>query len=120
MNKFEQTWENYVELWRLTDKNEMKNRAKNVIVNDCGYRDPLIQANGTEALFNYIYEFQQQFSGGYIETYAFMSHHGRSMANWHMKSSNATIISEGISFGEYNEAGELTCMTGFFETQGNG
>ncbi len=120
MNDFKKTWESYVGLWKLDDKQKMKSAMQGVLTQDCIYSDPLIQTTDLDALFDYICEFQKQFTGGYLETYYFLSHHNKSVAKWHLKLADATIIGDGVSFGTYNKNGELTTMSGFFDTPENG
>ena len=60
--------------------------------------------------------FHEQTPGGYFETTYFLAHNNKSVAKWEMKNDEDTVLSDGISYGEFNEKGKLTSITGFYET----
>ncbi len=109
------TWERYVSAWK-----EVAREGKLAALGDsvdpaCKYRDPLTAADGHEALTDYMLGFHQQVPGGHFETVYFASHHDRSVARWNMRNGDNVVLSEGISYGEYDQRGKLVAMTGFFD-----
>ena len=109
-------WEAYTKAWKEASA-EGKRAALRVSVDSaCVYRDPLVRADGTDALIEYMMEFHRQIPGGHFETTYFLSHHDRSVARWNMRNGQGLVVGEGISFGEYDARGALVTMTGFFET----
>ena len=118
MNRdFKAVWERYVDSWRAESSLEKRRLLAGVVSSACVYRDPLTEAEGWDALIAHMEAFQRQIPGAYFVTQSFMTHHGRSVAHWHMLGPAGNKLGEGTSFGEYGANGELTGMTGFFETQ---
>ena len=53
--------------------------------------------------------------GAYFSTTRFMAHNNRSIAAWEMKSADAQTLGSGISYGEYDNAGKLIAISGFYD-----
>lgn len=115
-NTFEQTWETYVASWKAETEAEKRPLFQQALAPACNYNDPLANTTGYDELLAYMQQFQQQIPGGHFVTTHFMSHSNKSIATWQMKNGDGMILGDGISYGEYNENGLLTAMTGFFET----
>lgn len=109
------TWETYTSAWRLAGAEAKAQVLRTSVNTDCVYRDPLIKAEGHDALINYMLEFHQQVPGGFFDTLSFRAHSGRSIATWHMRNAEGVVIGEGVSYGEYDTDGKLLEMTGFFD-----
>lgn len=84
------------------------------LADNCVYTDPQARVAVWSELARYMLEFHQQIPGGHFVTRDFQAHHGRSIARWEMMNGQGERVGEGISYGEYDEAGRLTAMTGFF------
>lgn len=110
------TWERYVASWKAETTVEKRALYEQALSSRCVYRDPLTVADGWEQLLEYMDSFHRQIPGGHFVTTEFMAHHGRSIARWEMRDGKATKIGVGMSYGEYDDQGKLTSMTGFFET----
>jgi len=114
-NNFETTCETYTSSWRAGTETEKRELFSQSLADNCVYNDPLAKANGWDELSQYMTEFHKQVPGGHFVTTSFMSHNNKSVVTWEMKTGDNTVIGDGISYGEYNEQGLLTAMTGFFE-----
>ena len=112
---FEQTWEIYTSSWKAASADDKRELFEKSLDTVCQYTDPLAKANGWDELLQYMQDFHRQVPGGYFLTTYFMAHHNKSIAKWVMRNGDNISLSDGISFGEYNEAGKLVKMTGFFE-----
>ncbi|MFK7800074.1 MAG: nuclear transport factor 2 family protein [Anaerolineae bacterium] len=112
---FENTWETYASSWKAATEEEKRDLFKKSLADNCVYNDPLAKAKGWDELSKYMLDFHQQVPGGHFVTTSFMSHSNKSIVTWEMKTGNNIVIGDGISYGEYNEQGLLTAMTGFFE-----
>jgi hypothetical protein len=110
------TWERYAGAWKAASREEKAVALRESVAVGCVYRDPLGIASGHDELIAYMLEFHKQVPGGHFETTYFQAHHGRSIARWNMCDGSGKVIGQGISHGEYDEAGHLIAMTGFFET----
>ena len=114
------TWERYVNAWNTTLRSEREALFTNTLAIDSCYTDPQIQTKGHDELAQYMEQFHQQFPGCRFKTHYFLAHHRCSnrcsIARWHMVNDNDEIVSEGISYGVYNDEGLLTAETGFYET----
>ena len=110
------TWEKYVSAWKESSAEAKRAVLTASVDARCVYRDPLTEADGHDALVDYMLRFHEQVPGGHFETTYFLAHHERSIARWNMRSGEGAIVGTGISYGEYDEGGRLVAITGFFET----
>jgi hypothetical protein len=114
-NPMMQTWETYTATWKEGPPDQRKALFETALSTDCVYRDPLGMARGWEALAAYIADFHAQIPGGHFVTRKFASHHQSSFAHWNMVNRQGDVIGEGHSFGQYDDAGKLISMTGFYD-----
>ena len=114
-SELRQIWEQYTATWKANSEAERQPNFEASLASDCVYTDPLARVQGWGPLSAYMDAFHEQFPGAHFVTQTFMSHHNRSIATWNMCDAEGTVMSDGVSYGEYNEAGKLTTMTGFFE-----
>ncbi len=115
---FETTWETYVASWKAESAAEKRALFALCLDPSCEYTDPLTHVTGWDALATSMLDFHKQIPGAHFVTTYFLAHSRKSVARWNMVTSDGVAIGDGISFGEYNEAGRLIAMTGFFETPG--
>jgi len=108
-------WDLYSAAWKAETKEEKLDLFTKSLSKDCIYRDPLIVAEGWDALLSYMLEFHEMIPGGHFVTREFKFHHNRSITEWNMCLRDGTVAGTGISYGEYNDAGQLKSMCGFFE-----
>jgi hypothetical protein len=111
-----EAWERYVSAWKVTSKADKLSALDGCVDAGCVYRDPLVVATGREQLVAYMLEFHRQVPGGHFATTYFQAHHDRSVAKWNMLDGSGRVLGDGVSFGEYDDRGRLTTMTGFFES----
>lgn len=114
-NNFENTWETYTSSWKAETEAEKQELFSQSLAKNCIYNDPITKAQGWDNLAKYMNEFHQQVPGGHFVTTSFMSHSNKSVVTWEMKNGDNIVLGDGISYGEYNDQGLLTAMTGFFE-----
>lgn len=110
------TWEGYVQSWKVASAQEKRSLFERCLSPNCVYTDPLARTHGWDELAAYMAEFHRQVPGGHFVTEQFITHHGKAMARWKMLNADAVAIGDGVSYAEYDEAGRLTTMTGFYET----
>ena len=115
-NHFKKKWEIYVSSWKEESASNQQALFEKCLDTSCEYNDPLAKTKGWNELTEYIQSFQKQIPGGHIITTYFLAHNNKSIAKWEMKNRENTVIGDGISYGEYNEKGNLISITGFFET----
>jgi hypothetical protein len=108
-------WDTYAGAWKEPTKAGKLAALRESVVPSCTYRDPSAVAEGHEQLVDYMLGFHQQVPNGWFDTTYFLAHHGRSIAKWNMIDGKGQVIGDGMSYGEYDEQGLLTAMTGFFE-----
>lgn len=108
-------WERYASSWKAETVDDKRALFEGSLDPECVYTDPLTQARGWQPLLDYMVEFHKQVPGGHFVTKEFFTHHQRSVARWNMVTGDGTVIGEGISYGEYTDAGKLRTMTGFFD-----
>lgn len=114
-NPLQDTWERYVASWKVESVDDKRALFDGILDPQCCYTDPLATTRGWDDLVSYMTEFHRQVPGGHFVTTRFFSHNNRSVATWNMVAGDGTVLSDGISYGEYNDAGQLVTMTGFYE-----
>ncbi len=112
------TWDLYAASWKAEAGPEKRALFEQCLAQDCVYTDPLIRAEGWNALEGYMLEFHRQVPGGAFVTERFLSHHDTSIAVWTMVNGAGQPVGDGMSYGEYDLDGKLVRMTGFFEVPG--
>ncbi len=110
------TWDTYTLAWKEVSAQAKMRALRGSTTAACVYRDPLVQAEGQQALVDYMMTLHQQLPGAYFETKRFQAHHGRSISQWTMHNGSGAVVGEGVSYGEYDGQGRLQSMTGFFDT----
>jgi len=108
-------WDSYSNAWKVSTEAEKRKLYSQCLSPECTYRDPLRVAQGWDALVSYMLEFHEMIPSGHFVTREFKVHNNRCMATWDMCAADGSAIGEGVSFGEFNEAGLLVSMTGFFD-----
>lgn len=118
-NDARRTWETYAAAWKATDTDAKARALSASVSSSCIYRDPTSELSGHDALIEHMHGFHAQVPGAYFRTKYFLEHHGRSIARWDMvvdvPAGEPTVLSEGMSYGEYDAGGKLVTMTGFFD-----
>ena len=114
-DSFRATWETYASSWGEPDVAKKRALFENSLDPNCVYNDPLTKIRGWNELESYMLDFNEKVPGGHFVVTRFLTHSNKSIAIWEMKNGENTVLSNGISYGEYNEAGKLVAMTGFFE-----
>ena len=117
---YEEIWERYVSSWKAEGTEAKRALYEGCLAPSCVYTDPLTQAEGWEALTDYMLDFHRQIPGGHFVTEYFLAHHGKSIARWKMKNGDGVTLGDGISYGEYDDQDRLVRMTGFFQTDAAG
>jgi hypothetical protein len=112
---FKATWDTYAAAWQAASSAEKRALFKKSLDPACQYHDPLIKTKGWDELEAYMRDFHRQIPGGHFVTSYFLAHSNKSIARWEMRNGKNVVLGEGISYGEYNENGNLVAMTGFFE-----
>jgi len=115
-NNAKDTWEIYASAWKAAEVTEKRALFEKCLDPNCQYNDPLIKTKGWDELLSYMLDFHQQIPGGHFVSTYFLAHSNKSIVRWEMRNGDNIVLGEGISYGEYNEHGKLTSMTGFFET----
>jgi len=118
-NDLEAVWENYVSTWKSSLISEKRALFATCLAPDSVYTDPLILARGWQELLDYMVQFHEQVPGAYFVTQQFLAHHRCSVARWKMLNAEGLTLDEGISYAEYDDAGRLRNVTGFFTPPGS-
>ncbi len=114
MEKRETTWKRYSEAWNASPAERAK-IFEATLTQECVYRDPLATTTGWSALTSYMQHFQEQFPGARFAVRDFQTHNNCSIAHWDMVAPDNSVLSDGVSYGEFDEEGKLKSMTGFFD-----
>jgi hypothetical protein len=109
------TWEKYISAWKVTGAQAKTDALKQSVALNAVYQDPLTQTTGHEALLKYMLDLHEQMPGVYFVTQYFLTHHDVSIAKWDMIGGDGQVMGDGVSYGRYNEQGQLVAMNGFYE-----
>lgn len=105
----------YVAAWAASDEAERRRHIETAWSEDGRYRDPTADVVGRESLSRHIAGFHQRFPGASIVlTSGVAHHHGRLYFTWKMIGADGTTLLEGCDFGELDDDGRLSGITGFF------
>ena len=115
-NQLQATWEQYVSSWKAQSLADKKAIFENCLAPSCQYTDPLGKTKGWDELSQYMLNFHAQVPNAYFVTTYFLSHNHKGIAKWEMTNDEGVILGDGVSYGEYNDEGKLTAITGFYET----
>jgi hypothetical protein len=108
-------WETYVRSWKVATAAEKRALFEASLSAECVYRDPLVRAEGWDALVAYMLAFHKQVPGGHFVTQQFITYGDRSVARWEMQGAGGSVLGDGISYAEYADDGKILTMMGFFE-----
>ena len=111
-----QMWETYTAAWKAAHAGDKRPLLEASLAPECTYQDPLIKVSGWDELIAYMSDFHQQVPGGHFATRRFRFHDGQSVAQWDMLDAQDRVIGDGVSVAQYNEAGRLVAVRGFFDT----
>jgi len=115
-DSFNNIWEIYTSSWKAESAEEKMALFQKSLAPGCVYTDPLGKTHGWDALCSYMLDFHKQIPGGHFVTNYFLAHHEMSITKWDMCDASGNVLSDGISYGEYNQDGQLIKMTGFYQT----
>lgn len=113
---FQSTWETYTRSWNVASRAEKRALFGKSLDPACVYNDPRVRTEGWDELEAYMLDFHRRIPGAHFVTAYFLAHHNKSIARWEMRNAENVLLGDGISYGEYNDNGNLVCMTGFFES----
>lgn len=108
------TWDLYTASWNAESTEQKHTLFDRCLAKTCVYADPLVRADGWQALEACMLDLQRQLPGAHFVTTRFMSHRQTSIAVWTMMNGAGEPVGDGISHGEYDASGKLVTMTGFF------
>ena len=111
----QQTWETYTSAWKAQHADDKRVLIEASLAPTCTYQDPLVTASGWDEVIAYMANFHQHVPGGHFATRRFRFHHGHSVAQWDMLDGQGRVIGDGVSVANYNEAGQLVTVRGFFD-----
>jgi hypothetical protein len=108
-------WEEYVRAWREGTVEGKTRALQNSAAGNNVYRDPLATCTGHTELIGYMLQLLNSAPGCYFETTHFLEHHDASIARWNMVGADGVVMSDGMSYAQYDGQGLLVSETGFFE-----
>ncbi len=105
----------YGSVWAEPDEGKRLELLERCWAPDGVYLDPSGRAEGREELAKHIGGFQQMFADHVIEaTTGVDAHDGYLRFGWRMLGPDRNVLMEGVDFGEYDDAGRIKRIVGFF------
>lgn len=105
----------YIDAWNETDPALRRELIRATYAEHAGYRDPVVEADGHEAIDAMIAHVHERFPGCRFRLAGTPdAHHDRVRFAWTLAPDEAPPIVEGVDFATF--AGDrLTSVTGFFD-----
>ena len=111
----EETIDIYASAWGETDPAARLEIFGRVLTSDCTYTDPRVHAANPSELSDHIGRILPTRPGARVlRTSAVDMHHGKARFAWHMVNADGTALPAGLDIVEFDEAGRLRMILGFF------
>lgn len=105
----------YFAMWNEEDADARRQRIAAAWAADGAYVDPLLEANGQDALHAMVDGVQAQYPGyRFRRTTAVDVHHDRARFGWELFGPDGDILVAGIDVATFAPDGRLASITGFF------
>ena len=114
MSDIETTVDAYLDMWNETDVRRRDDVISRAWTPDGRYVDPVLEAEGHDALSEMVTGVQAQFPGHrFRRTTAIDAHHDRVRFGWELAGPDGTVAVAGIDVGVVTD-GKLSSISGFF------
>ena len=111
----EQVIDTYCAVWNETDDGRRAELLGRIWAEGGVYCDPTIRVEGATALLTHIAGVHSNFQGFGLRRIGKLDmHHGLGRFGWQRAMANGDTGPESIDFVEFDEAGKLTSVIGFF------
>jgi hypothetical protein len=105
----------YIDAWNEPDPARRRDLIRTTYADDAGYRDPVLEADGHEAIDAMIVRVHERFPGCRFRLAGTPdAHHDRVRFAWTLAPDDAPPVVEGVDFATFAD-GRLTSVTGFFD-----
>jgi hypothetical protein len=116
MNDLNAQVRRYVDIWNQPDGAQRAALIDAAFIATASYVDPLVRADGAEALNATIGVVQQQFPGHRFEPYGTPDAHGRHLRfSWALKDAGGTVAARGTDIAVLADDGRFSSVTGFLD-----
>ena len=95
-------WERYAASWSAATQQARQKLFAQALDLNCQYSDPLNMTHGWDELNAVMQAFNDSMPGVFFQTTRFMTHQQCSVATWEMQDAHNRVLSDGISYAEYN------------------
>jgi hypothetical protein len=115
MQVYTTTVDRYFGMWNETDPAQRANLIRLAWVEDGRYADPLLEAEGHDALDGMVAGVQQQFPGhAFRRSGEIDAHHDCLRFAWELVGPDGAVVVAGIDVAIVGSDGRLQSVTGFF------
>jgi hypothetical protein len=105
----------YLAMWNETDPKRRARLIEQAWAGDGRYVDPMLEAEGHDALGEMVAGVQAKFPGHRFRRRSGVdAHHGQLRFAWDLMSPDGAVVVAGIDVGELAADGRLVRITGFF------
>ena len=105
----------YFAMWNEDDPVARAALIEQAWAADGAYRDPLLAADGHDALGEMVETVHQHYPGQrFARITAIDEHNGFARFGWHLAGDDGTVTVAGLDVAELTEDGKLRRITGFF------
>jgi hypothetical protein len=116
MNTLTDLIDRYIATWNETDTGWRRELITQTWTEDASYLDPVLQAEGRDAIDAMIVTAQERFPGHrFRRTGDVESHHDRVRFSWTLAQEDGTAVVSGTDFGVVTADERLAAVTGFFD-----
>ena len=109
------TVDTYFDMWNETDPDKRAELIEQAWGSDGRYADPLLEADGHEALSAMVETVHQHYPGHrFARTSGIDTHHDVVRFAWQLAAPDGAVTVAGLDVGELTADGRLRRITGFF------
>lgn len=109
------TIDTYIAMWNEDDPAARAALIERAWAPDGAYHDPLLAAEGHDALSEMVETVHQHYPGQrFARLTGVDEHHGFARFGWHLAGPDGTVTVAGIDVAELDDSGRLKRVTGFF------
>jgi predicted ester cyclase len=110
----ENLWPRYARIWSC-DAATRAAEFPHCLSDEVRYTDPNTAVVGSAAFDAYMAGFQNAMPGCSFEIDEVVHHHDRSLAHWHLRGVDGSVLQKGISTARHADDGRLAEIVGFFQ-----
>ena len=113
--QLQRLWKTYQDAWAGIPADERERLLRASVAEEVVFTSPNANGRGLGDLFTDIANFQRQFPGAYFRGNKLIEQNGQLLSDWTMFTKDGSEFLTGHSYAQFNDAGRLTHLAGFWK-----